>query len=117
MKVRDSIRKLFFKTREELQLADKPDKTTMRENEHKILSVIASCQTMGQLAHANYWTRNMMESEDDRAVARSLYSAILCRNYTLIQEFNMKKANSRGQTIEEYTEGKQKTWYNNGFGL
>lgn len=76
-------------------------------NEHyKILSIIASCEDVEQLQNCNAWVKKLCKN--DEMMYGNFLNAIVCRKYRLEQEFNTRKALARGQSVEAYTEGRQK---------
>ena len=80
-------------------------------NKEKILSIIASCDNTQQLVNVEQWLNNFYKNQSrimKRLLLSDFIAAIESRYYRLLQEFNTKKAESRNQTVGEYTEGRQK---------
>ena len=105
----------FFKTEDEMAAEEavegtpeKPVKTMFETHEHKILSIIASCEDNSQLANVHYWLHRL-SNPSDSTMMRIFTAAKICRFYSIFQRFNIKKAQMRDQTVEEYTSGLQKT--------
>ena len=86
-----------------------PTMTVLAKNYHKILNVIASCEDGTQIYTARNWFMSLPRvSGVDDAIISGLNGAVTCRYYQMVMEFNTLKALSRKETVEEYTEGRQK---------